>query len=107
MSLNLDYQHDADQVEQELIRYAVAIGFDWKDKTQATLLAQEFREFNEQKALEYQHSGDLNLKNKIKFFGLAQIMLTVMATGAKEEMVHIHGGECWKSFARALYALGS
>ncbi len=104
MIVILHQQQDANLVEKELERYAVAINFNWNDASQAKLLAMEFKDFDEDKAQKFLSSGDRFLMSKANFFGLARTMLELMGDGAKEG-VHIHGGNVWKSFAKELYKL--
>lgn len=105
MSIIFNQQENAQKIEKELQRFAVAIHFNWNKPEECISLAQEFKLFNESISKEYMNSGDLRLKNKALFFGLVHAMFKVMTEGATDYHTHIHGGVLWKSFARALYSL--
>ena len=104
MSFMLHNSSDANNIEKELERYAIAINFNWEDKIQAKMLAIEFKKFDKETALHYISSQDRNLISKANFFGLANMMLELMASSANNGY-EVHGGNVWKSFARELYKL--
>ena len=98
-----NYAREAQEIEREIERKGLILGIDWSDDTQVRLLAQE--------ALACRDPGDgpLGKPNdpralaKMELFGLAQLMLTVMRESADDGLL-THGGDAWKSFARALWA---
>ena len=52
-------------------------------------------------ALFSQNHDDYHAKAKPTLFGLAHIMMEIMAKSAGKE-IHTHGGTAWKAFAKAL-----
>lgn len=93
----------AQQLEREIVRHGLVLGIDWNDATQVAQLAREAIECRMDAAHPECTSSDPHTRARIELFGLAQLMLTVMAESAGEGM-HTHGGPAWKAFARALYA---
>jgi hypothetical protein len=97
-----DFAGQAQQLEREIVRWGLVLGIDWDDQAQVAQLAREAIECR----MDPQHpectSKDPRTRARIELFGLAQLMLTVMAQSAAEGM-HTHGGPVWKAFGRALY----
>lgn len=93
-----NYAEEARRIEQEIARYGVALGIDWEDSIAVRALARE--------ALAYHPSetspGDLEFRTKVELFGLAQLMLHIMAESA-DENIETHGGPVWKALGRALW----
>jgi hypothetical protein len=95
-----NYDLEARRIEQEIIRYGVVLGIDWSDDLAVGTLARE--------ALAC-HAGNVGTlpatptnRAKLELFGLAQLMLKVMAESAGEN-IETHGGPAWKAFGRALW----
>lgn len=93
-----DYQNTINQIEHEMTRYAIAMNFDWNNQNQCYSLAKEFVDFRAKKI-------QIHDLNKIKFFGLADLMISSMTKSAIENHILIHGGTLWKNFAREVYLL--
>jgi hypothetical protein len=95
-----NYDLEARRIEQEIVRYGVALGIDWSDDMAVNALAREAL------ACHGGNVGGLSAtpENRAKFelFGLAQLMLTVMTESAGEN-IETHGGPAWKAFGRALW----
>ncbi|MBU1237513.1 MAG: hypothetical protein KJ634_08430 [Gammaproteobacteria bacterium] len=97
-----NYAEEARRIETEIIRHGIALGIDWDDDVAVRALARE--------ALAYHPDGEKVSRGdtpthraKVELFGLAQLMLTVMAESAGED-IETHGGPVWKAFGRALWA---
>jgi len=95
-----NYDLEARRIEQEIVRYGVALGIDWSDDMAVNALARE--------ALAC-HAGNVEglsataeNRAKVELFGLAQLMLKVMTESAGEN-IETHGGPAWKAFGRALW----
>lgn len=101
-----NYQQDADEIELEIERKAVALGIDWQDENAVRALAKEALDFStarpEDKEIDAGHT-DYQRLAKIELFGLAALMLRTMEESAALGF-ESHGGSAWKSFARALWA---
>ncbi len=93
-----NYAEEARRIELEIERYGVALGVDWEDGVAVRTLARE--------ALAYHPSettpNSPEFRAKFELFGLAQLMLRIMAESA-EENIETHGGRAWKAFGRALW----
>ena len=96
-----NYSEEARQIELQIVRHAIALGIDWNNPAEVRSLAHD--------ALTCHLSGtvpphcrgdDMKSRARIEIFGLAQLMLKVMAQSAEEDIV-THCGPVWKSFARA------
>ncbi len=96
-----NYPEEARRIEQEIARLGIALNIDWADKPAVHQLAREALTCNaEQMKLSL---DDIESSTRQKLFGLAQLMLSVMAQSANEG-VEVHGGPVWKAFGRALWA---
>lgn len=96
-----NYAEEARQIEEQIVRHGIALGIDWDDEASVRALARE--------ALAFHHAGtpvtvDTSPlgRAKTELFGLAQLMLTVMAESADDD-IETHGGPVWKAFGRALW----
>lgn len=94
------YDQEAEGIERQIASMGVALGIDWSDEARVRELARE--------ALEV-HAGELVLQPgdrqalaKANLFGLAGLMMKIMAESA-DHGIHTHGGTAWKAFGRALY----
>ena len=89
-------------IEAEIERMGVALGIDWNDEHQVRALAKESLEHAQEAVTEYEHEhSDYRLKAKVTLFGLAAMMMDIMAKSA-DQGIHTHGGLAWKSFSKAL-----
>ncbi len=95
------YAEEARRIEQEIVRHGIVLGIDWQDEVAVRSLARE--------ALALHPDGDKvslgdtpESRAKLEIFGLAQLMLKVMAESAEENLT-THGGDVWKAFGRALW----
>ena len=96
-----NYSREARQIEHEIERKGAILGIDWDDAAQVRKLAREALDCK--LGAEHCEIDDPRDRARIAFFGLAQLMLTVMKESADDDM-HTHGGPAWKAFARALWA---
>ena len=96
---------DVHDIEQEILRKGVAIGIDWTDEVQVALLAREALDYHRnprryrEPHLVVTHPREAA---KLELFGLAALMLKTMEESANDDF-EAHGGEVWKTFARALW----
>ena len=97
-----DFAGQAQQLEREIARWGVVLGIDWGDSAQVAQLAREAIECRMDPEHPECTSKDPKTRARIELFGLAQLMLTVMAQSASEG-IHTHGGPVWKALGRALY----
>ncbi len=94
------YTEEARRIEQEIVRLGIALGIDWGDEVAIRALA---RQALASRADHLDQGGDaLERRTRLELFGLAQLMLNVMAQSAEEGM-ETHGGPVWKAFGRALW----
>ncbi len=100
MSVFENYAREAGELEREFMRLGIALGIDWEDPVAVRLLA---REALACKPAETEGRRSPLELARLKLFGLANVMLKVMAGSAVEDM-QTHGGPVWKAFARALWA---
>ena len=92
----------AQQIEHEIERMGVVLGVNWEDEVQVRGLAKEALGNLQQDISNLQHDHtDPSLKARVTLFGLANMMLSMMARSAGKG-VHTHGGPAWKAFSRAL-----
>lgn len=96
-----NYTQQAADVEREIIRKGIALGIDWDDPIVVRLLAREALACTPS-MLKGDHA-DPQQRIRHELFGLAHLMLQVMAESASEGQT-THGGPVWKTFARALWA---
>lgn len=94
------YTEEARHIEQEIARLGIALGIDWGDEVAIRALARQALAY---RADNLDQGGDaLERRTRLELFGLAQLMLNVMAQSAEEGM-ETHGGPVWKAFGRALW----
>jgi len=97
--------HDAQgaaEIETQIVRLGIALGINWDDETQVQTLAKEALYHSKEALAKFsQNHDDYQLKAKIELFGLAALMMQIMANSA-DENIHTHGGHAWKSFSKAL-----
>lgn len=99
-----NFAQDTQDIELEIERKGIALGIDWKDERQVRALAREALEHLAQEVkLAATPPLDYALLAKVELFGLAGLMLHTMQESASTGF-ECHGGEAWKSFARALWA---
>lgn len=92
----------AAEIETQIERLGIALGINWDDELQVKALAREALYHSKEALAQFsQHHDDYQLKAKIELFGLAALMMQIMANSA-DEGVHTHGGAAWKSFSKAL-----
>lgn len=95
------YGAETRQLEIEIERKGIILEIDWQDAVRVRELARRALDF---KPGDVAHEcDDPEHRALCELFGLAQLMLTVMAESAAEG-IHTHGGPTWKAFARALWA---
>jgi hypothetical protein len=96
------YDEEARNIEQAIARLGVVLGIDWNDEMQVRQLAREALKCR----IDPAHPDCLPTtpenRVRVELFGLAQLMLKVMAQSAEED-IHTHGGPVWKAFGRALW----
>jgi len=97
-----NFQNDANELEQEIVRRGIVLGIDWQNEAQVRLLAREAldhaREVSKAAAACCNHQEQA----KAELFAFAALMLRTMQESAEEGVV-THGGPVWKIFARALW----
>lgn len=92
----------AAEIETQIERMGIALGINWDDDVQVQALAREALHHSKEALVQFsQHPDDYQQKAKIELFGLAALMMQIMANSA-DEGVHTHGGAAWKSLSRAL-----
>ena len=92
----------AREIELEIECMGVALGIDWDNETQVQKLAKEALEHSQDAITLYEHDlDDYHQKAKVTLFGLAYLMMDLMAKSAAEG-IHTHGGIAWKAFSKAL-----
>jgi hypothetical protein len=92
----------AAEIETQITRLGIALGINWEDEAQVQALAREAIYHSKEALAQFSHHhGDYQLKAKIELFGLAALMMQIMADSA-DEGIHTHGGVAWKSFYKAL-----
>jgi len=97
-----NFAAEIQQLETEITRKGVIIGVDWANEPQVRKLAkQALACHGETIQLDCNPSSPEGMA-KLELFGLAQLMLKVMEQSADEGILS-HGGDVWKSFARALW----
>jgi hypothetical protein len=97
-----NYAEEAREIEHAIIRHGIALGIDWEDEAAVRALAREALAYHPN-AEKVSHGDTPTSRAKQELFGLAQLMLTVMAESAGEN-IETHGGPVWKAFGRALWA---
>lgn len=95
-----NYGSEASQLELEIERKGIALGIDWSDPVAVDALAREALDFKP--GTHAINHDDLRQRARIELFGLANLMLKVMAESAREQMLS-HGGTVWKAFGGALW----
>lgn len=103
MSLFENYGEEAVQIEREMVRKGYALDIDWTDEAQLRALAREALTHGHELIDSASRSATSSARTKAEFFGLVQLMLTVMQQSADED-IHTHGGPTWKAFGKALWA---
>jgi hypothetical protein len=96
------FEHHAEEarrIEEQIVRQGIALGVDWEDEVAVRALAREALASH----IDADHPATPQNIEKLELFGLAQLMLKVMAESANELDLHTHGGPVWKAFGRALW----
>jgi hypothetical protein len=98
-----NFEHHAEEarrIEREIMRLGIALGIDWNDEVAVRTLA---RQALAARGTHLDEVPDaLERRTRLELFGLAQLMLRVMAESAAEG-IETHGGPVWKAFGRALW----
>jgi hypothetical protein len=95
-----NYGREASQLELEIERKGIALGIDWSDEAAVAALARD--------ALDYKPGAvpvdyeDPQQFARLELYGLADLMLKVMAESAGEHIA-THGGTAWKALGSALW----
>lgn len=97
-----NYSREAQEIEREIVRKGLVLGIDWEDEVQVRALARAALACKDLGDNSDCRPDDPKSLARIKLFGLAQLMLTVMRQSADEGM-RTHGGPAWKALARALW----
>lgn len=99
-----NYAADTREIEREIERKGIVLGINWADEAQVRLLAREAIEhLQDEVRISAEKPLDFQLLAKVELFGLAGIMLKTMEESASYG-IESHGGDVWKTFARALWA---
>jgi hypothetical protein len=96
------YAEEAKRIEQEIVRHGIALGIDWQDEIAVRTLAREALALHPADRAKVSLGDTPEGRAKLEIFGLAQLMLKVMAESAADDM-ETHGGDVWKAFGRALW----
>jgi hypothetical protein len=96
------YAEEAKQIEEEIIRHGIALGIDWTDQVAVHALAREALAYHPDDTEKVSCGDTPQWRTKLELFGLAQLMLKVMAESAADD-IETHGGDVWKAFGRALW----
>lgn len=96
------YAEEAQRIEQEIVRHGIVLGIDWSDPVTVRALAREALALHPADGEKVSLGDTPEARAKLEIFGLAQLMLKVMAESADND-IETHGGEVWKSFGRALW----
>jgi hypothetical protein len=96
------YAEEAKRIEQEIVRHGIVLDIDWQDEVAVRTLAREALALHPADGTKVSLGDTPESRTKLEIFGLAQLMLKVMAESA-EENVTTHGGDVWKAFGRALW----
>ena len=96
------YAEEARQIETEIVRHGIALGIDWDDRVAVQALAREALAYHPGDNEKVSHGDTPQWRAKLDLFGLAQLMLKVMAESA-DDNIETHGGDVWKAFGRALW----
>jgi hypothetical protein len=95
-----NYAEEARRIEHEIVRLGIALGIDWDDEVAVRMLARQALAAHGNQLQDIPDA--LERRTRFELFGLAQLMLSVMAQSA-EEGLETHGGPVWKAFGRALW----
>ena len=99
-----NFLEDSAQIEKEILRRGVVLNIDRSDEVQLHALASEALDhLNEAARIPVREPVDYEQLAKTDLFGLAGVMLTMMAASARRG-VQSHGGPAWKAFAKALWS---
>jgi hypothetical protein len=96
------YAEEARQIEDEIVRHGIVLGVDWHDELAVRTLAREALALRPADGSKVSLGDTPEARAKLEIFGLAQLMLKVMAESA-DDNVETHGGDVWKAFGRALW----
>jgi hypothetical protein len=96
------YAEEAQLIEQEIVRHGIVLGMDWQDQVAVRTLAREALACRPAEGEKVSLGDTPEQRAKFKIFGLAQLMLKVMAESADDD-IETHGGDVWKAFGRALW----
>jgi hypothetical protein len=102
MKTFVPYNTQARDLEEAIARKGLALGIDWNDELQVRQLAREALDCRLGPDQPDCLPADAASRSRIELFGLAQLMLKVMAQSA-DDNIHTHGGPVWKAFGRALW----
>ena len=100
-----DRTREAHEISSTIERKLIALGIGKDDHVALAELARESLDparLNEARAKA--EAGDRMALTRFELFGLVDLMLKVMEESASEDHFTVSGNECWKVFARALYA---
>jgi hypothetical protein len=96
------YAEEAGRIEREIARHGIVLGIDWADGVAVRTLAREALAYHPGEDGKVSHGDTPEWRTKLELFGLAQLMLKVMAESAADN-IETHGGDVWKAFGRALW----
>jgi hypothetical protein len=96
------YSAEARELEEAIARKGLLLGIDWADEIQVRQLAREALECRLDPDHPECQSTNATTRARIELFGLAQLMLKVMAQSAGDD-IRTHGGPIWKALGRALW----
>ena len=99
-----NFSLEAARIAREIERDLIALEIDWQDESALRELAREaiaikggLRELKNEGDDPWQHRA------RVEVYGLISLMLQTMTESA-ELGYEVHGSDCWKALARALWA---
>ncbi len=102
-----DFEHHsgtASNISLEIERKLIALGLDWQDSAAMRSLAEEALGTETHAGFAGLHRAAPEDLARMQLFGLIGLMLRTMEESAVSGQ-EIHGGDAWKSLAKALWAV--
>lgn len=97
------YTEHAAKIAHEIEGHLVALGLDWRDEFAMRGLAREVLDVKDPRQAGKPGEDAWQQKGRVELHGLIGLMLQTMTESATIGY-EVHGGECWKALARALWA---
>lgn len=97
------YTEHAARIAHEIEGHLVALGLDWRDEQQMRTLAREILDVKDPRQAGKAGEDPWQRNARVELHGLVGLMLQTMTESATIGY-EVHGGDCWKALARALWA---